>query len=53
MVSYHRGIRLAQMDKKNINFGGSILQFLWHLFITSKILAIYRLYIFYSKLLIE
>ncbi|XP_011498033.1 PREDICTED: XK-related protein 6 [Ceratosolen solmsi marchali] len=39
MVSYHRGIRLAQVDKKNINFAGSVLQFLWHLFITTSRIA--------------
>lgn len=38
MVSYHRSIRLAQTDKRNINFVGSVLQFLWHLFITSELL---------------
>ncbi|OXU28467.1 hypothetical protein TSAR_011464 [Trichomalopsis sarcophagae] len=39
MVSYHRSIRLAQVDKKNIDFVGSVLQFLWHLFITTSRIA--------------
>lgn len=34
MASYHRSIRLAQQDKSNIGFIGTILQFFWHFFIT-------------------
>ncbi|XP_058804880.1 XK-related protein 6 [Phymastichus coffea] len=39
MVNYHRNIRLAQQHKRNINCAGTILQFLWHLFITTSRIA--------------
>ncbi|KAJ8682749.1 hypothetical protein QAD02_018541 [Eretmocerus hayati] len=39
MVSYHRSIRLAQTDKKNIHFIGSVLQFFWYFCITTARIA--------------
>lgn len=38
IASYHRCIRLTQIDKINISWIGSIVQSTWHLTVTSKIL---------------
>ncbi|XP_015598586.1 XK-related protein 6 [Cephus cinctus] len=41
MASYHRNIRLAQLDKTKIDIVGTILQFLWHFFVTvSRIISV-------------
>ncbi|XP_014203602.1 XK-related protein 6 [Copidosoma floridanum] len=39
MVSYHRSVRLAQVDKKNIDIIGSVFQFIWYFSITSSRIA--------------
>ncbi|XP_049943939.1 XK-related protein 7-like isoform X2 [Schistocerca serialis cubense] len=41
VASYQRVIRLAQQDKENITWKGTIIQFLWHFMVTvSRILSI-------------
>ncbi|KAL0272683.1 UNVERIFIED_CONTAM: hypothetical protein PYX00_005557 [Menopon gallinae] len=41
MASYHRSIRFDQENKNNISWMGTIVQFLWHLFVTvSRIVSI-------------
>ncbi|KAL7289115.1 hypothetical protein TKK_0017061 [Trichogramma kaykai] len=50
MVSYHRSIRMAQVDKRNINFAGSVIQFLWHLLITTSRIACVSAVAVYSSM---
>lgn len=37
MASYHRTIRFDQDNKNNISWKGTVVQFLWHLNVTSKL----------------
>uniref|UniRef100_A0A2S2NWE2 XK-related protein n=2 Tax=Schizaphis graminum TaxID=13262 RepID=A0A2S2NWE2_SCHGA len=41
MASYHKNVRIAYENRKNIGNTGTVLQFLWHIMITvSRILSI-------------
>ncbi|VVC40643.1 Hypothetical protein CINCED_3A020349 [Cinara cedri] len=41
MASYHKNVRIAFENRKNIGITGTVLQFLWHIMITvSRILSI-------------
>lgn len=41
MASYHRSIRFCQVDKSNLTWSASVVQFLWHFMVTvSRILSI-------------
>uniref|UniRef100_A0A2S2QER2 XK-related protein n=1 Tax=Sipha flava TaxID=143950 RepID=A0A2S2QER2_9HEMI len=37
MASYHKNVRIAYENKKNIGNTGTVLQFLWHIMITSML----------------
>lgn len=34
MASYHKNVRIAYENRKNIGNTGTVLQFLWHIMIT-------------------
>nr|XP_022913761.1 XK-related protein 6-like [Onthophagus taurus] len=41
MASYHRLLRVALINKNNISWGGTIMQFMWHFLVTvSRIMCI-------------
>lgn len=39
MASYHKNVRIAYENRKNLGYTGVILQFLWHIMITSMFIC--------------
>lgn len=39
MASYHKNVRIAYENRKNLGYTGVILQFLWHITITGMLIC--------------
>lgn len=49
MASYHKNVRIAYENRKNIGNTGTVLQFLWHIMIT----GMFNMYLRCKKYIIE
>jgi len=49
MASYHKNVRIAYENRKNIGNTGTVLQFLWHIMIT----GMFNIYLRLKKYIIE